>query len=178
MVLLVFGAPSQHSIAGGAGARPDHHINGLWLLREKLRRRLPSGLFRKPLGCRRLNERAGMRWRAFFSIIGGAAAWPAVARAQSPGAVLGRANAGCGWRDGLALPIVGRIVPFGKPTWWPALGIYFAGCGNLWYYRSLGQNLCWRFEWSARRKLGSAQFRTPVSSRLVTRPLLRVRQEV
>ena len=27
-VLLVFGAPCQHSIAGGAGARPDHPING------------------------------------------------------------------------------------------------------------------------------------------------------
>src|ERR1700730_13102808 len=27
-VLLVFGAPSQHPIAGGAGARPDHPITG------------------------------------------------------------------------------------------------------------------------------------------------------
>src|SRR6267378_4428796 len=27
-VLLVFGAPSQHPIAGGAGARPDHPISG------------------------------------------------------------------------------------------------------------------------------------------------------
>jgi hypothetical protein len=27
-VLLVFGTPSPHSIAGGAGARPDHPING------------------------------------------------------------------------------------------------------------------------------------------------------
>src|ERR1700730_4195549 len=29
-VLLVFGAPSQHPIAGGAGARPDHPISGHW----------------------------------------------------------------------------------------------------------------------------------------------------
>jgi hypothetical protein len=28
MACSFFGAPSQHSIAGGAGARPDHPING------------------------------------------------------------------------------------------------------------------------------------------------------
>jgi hypothetical protein len=92
-----------------------------------------------------------MRWRAFFSIIGGAAAWPAVARAQSPGRSFGPRKRGLRLAGRLGLPIVGRIVPFGKPLWWPALGIYFAGCGNLWNYRSLGQNLCWRFEWSACR---------------------------
>src|ERR1700682_3389677 len=103
--------------------------------------------------------------RATFGLNGGAAAWPAVARAQSPGRSLGRANAGCGWRDGLAFPIVGRIVPLGKPLWWPALGIYFAGCGNLWNYRSLGQNLCWRLN-GALAGLGPGAVRTPVSSRL------------
>jgi hypothetical protein len=92
-----------------------------------------------------------MRWRAFFSIIVGAAAWPAAARAQSPGRSFGPRKRGLRLAGRLGLPIVGRIVPFGKPLWWPALGIYFAGCGNLWNYRSLGQNLCWRFEWSACR---------------------------
>src|ERR1700730_14158867 len=95
----------------------------------------------------------------------------AVARAQSPGRSFGPGKRGLRLAGRLGLPIVGRIVPFGKPLWWPALGIYFAGCGNLWNYRSLGQKLCWRFERSA-CWLGPGAGRTPVSSRLVKRPPL------
>src|SRR3984893_4221540 len=43
-VLLVFGAPSQHPIAGGAGARPDHPISGHRRLRNQLRPRLGLSL--------------------------------------------------------------------------------------------------------------------------------------
>src|SRR5665811_1770287 len=45
-MLLVFGAPSQHSIAGGAGARPDHPIIGNRTQRRKghsLRHRSSEG---------------------------------------------------------------------------------------------------------------------------------------
>src|SRR6202035_3271899 len=41
-VLLVFGAPSQHPIAGGAGARPDHPIS-----RQSLRQSITRSLRRR-----------------------------------------------------------------------------------------------------------------------------------
>src|SRR6266478_6245615 len=37
-VLLVFGAPCPASLAGGAGARPDHPISGCWWWPEGARR--------------------------------------------------------------------------------------------------------------------------------------------
>jgi hypothetical protein len=84
---------------------------------------------------------------------------PAVARAQSPGRGFEPRQRGLRLAGRLDLPIVGGIVP-----WWPALGIYFAGCGNLWSYRSLSQKLCWRFE-AALAGLGPGAIRTRVSGR-------------
>jgi hypothetical protein len=79
-----------------------------------------------------------MRRRAFFSIIGGAAHGQRWRGRSRQGVSFGPRKRGLRLAGRLGLPIVGRIVPFGKPLWWPALGIYFAGCGNLWNYRSLG----------------------------------------
>src|SRR6267154_350903 len=48
-VLLVFGAPSQHSIAGREGARPDHPINGLggnYSITSSARLRIDGGTVR------------------------------------------------------------------------------------------------------------------------------------